>query len=128
MSFLVCCFDYPQYQVSSVITVPYWLQLLFTALVIHCNKNNISLSTKKKKQKVLGCWCKDAARQVALTQSILLDSNRYQSLMNIDFQCRSMKKKVVTLINIDDFPIEINDDFFIDYYRFLSIFIYFVKR
>ena len=26
-----------------------------------------------------------------------------------------------------DFPIEINDDFFIDYYRFLSIFIYFVK-
>ena len=39
-----------------------------------------------------------------------------------------MKKKVVTLINIDDFPIEINDDFFIDYYPFLSIFIYFVKR
>ena len=73
---------------------------------------------------MLGCWCKDAARQVALTQSILLDSNRYQSLMNIDFQCRSMKKKVVTLINIDDFPIEINDDFFsitIDSYQSLFI-------
>ena len=32
-----------------------------------------------------------------------------------------MKNKVVTLINIDDFPIEINDDFFIDSYQSLFI-------
>ena len=40
---------------------------------------------------MLGCWCKDAARQVALTQSILIDSNRYQSLMNIDFRYQSIE-------------------------------------
>ena len=41
-----------------------------------------------------------------------------------------MKQKEVTLININDFPIEINDDLLsivIDYYQFLSIFIYFVN-
>ena len=44
--------------------------------------------------------------------------------MNIDFQYRSIeidKEKVVTLINVDDFPIEIDDDLFIDSYRLLSI-------
>ena len=44
--------------------------------------------------------------------------------MNIDFQYRSIeidKKKVVTLINIYDSPIEIDDDF-------LSIVIDFVNR
>ena len=52
--------------------------------------------------------------------------------MNIDFRYRSIKidkeKKVLTSINIDDFPIEIDpeidDDFLsivIDNYRFLSI-------
>ena len=50
VSFLVCHFDHPQHQVSSAITVSYWLQLLFTALVIHSNKNNISLSTKRPKK------------------------------------------------------------------------------
>ena len=40
-----------------------------------------------------------------------------------------MKQKEVTLININDFPIEINDDLLsivIDYYQFLSIFIYLI--
>ena len=41
--------------------------------------------------------------------------------MNVDFWYQSIeidKKKVVTSIIIDDFPIEIDDDFFIDCYRF----------
>ena len=44
--------------------------------------------------------------------------------MNIDVLCRSIdidKEKVVTSINVDDFPIEIDDDLFIDSYRLLSI-------
>ena len=34
----------------------------------------------------------------------------------------------MTFINIDDFPMEIDDDFFIDYYRLLLIVIDFVNR
>ena len=48
--------------------------------------------------------------------------------MNIDFLYRSIeidKEKVGTSINIDDFPIEIDDDLFIDSYRLLSIHINF---
>ena len=44
--------------------------------------------------------------------------------MNIDFLYRSIeidKEKVVTSINVDDFPIEIDDDLFIDSNRLLSI-------
>ena len=44
--------------------------------------------------------------------------------MNIDFLYRSIeidKEKVVTSINVDDFPIKIDDDLFIDSYRLLSI-------
>ena len=51
--------------------------------------------------------------------------------MNIDFWYRSIevdREKVVTSIIIDDFPIEIETDFFIDYYRFLSNVIDFVNR
>ena len=46
--------------------------------------------------------------------------------MNIDFRYRAIKidkEKVVTSINIDDFPIEIEDDFLlivIDYFRFFK--------
>ena len=46
--------------------------------------------------------------------------------MNIDFLYRSIeidKEKVVTSINVDDFPIEM-DDLFIDSYRLLSIHIH----
>ena len=39
-----------------------------------------------------------------------------------DFETKKKKrKKIVTSINIDDFPIAIDNDFFIDYYRLLSI-------
>ena len=45
--------------------------------------------------------------------------------MNIDYRYRSIEidkeGKVVSSINIDDFPIEIDNDFFIDSYRLLSI-------
>ena len=45
--------------------------------------------------------------------------------MNIDYRYRSIEidkeEKVVSSINIDDFPIEIDNDFFIDSYRLLSI-------
>ena len=45
--------------------------------------------------------------------------------MNIDYRYRSIEidkeDKVVSSINIDDFPIEIDNDFFIDSYRLLSI-------
>ena len=40
--------------------------------------------------------------------------------MNIDYRYRSIEidkeEKVVSSINIDDFPIEIDNDFFIDSY------------
>ena len=49
-------------------------------------------------------------------------------MINIDFWYQSIEidkdKKVVTSINIDDFPIEIDNDF----YPFLSIVIDFVNR
>ena len=50
--------------------------------------------------------------------------------MNIDFRYRSIEieEKVVTSINIDDFQIEVDNVFFIDYYRFRSIVIDFVNR
>ena len=45
--------------------------------------------------------------------------------MNIDYRYRSIEidkeEKVVSSINIDDFPIEIDNDFYIDSYRLLSI-------
>ena len=45
--------------------------------------------------------------------------------MNIDYRYRSIEidkeEKVMSSINIDDFPIEIDNDFFIDSYRLLSI-------
>ena len=45
--------------------------------------------------------------------------------MNIDYRYRSIEidkeEKVVSSINIDDFPIEIDNDFFIDSYRLVSI-------
>ena len=45
--------------------------------------------------------------------------------MNIDYRYRSIEidkeEKVVSSINIDDFPIEIDNNFFIDSYRLLSI-------
>ena len=45
--------------------------------------------------------------------------------MNIDYRYRSIEidkeEKVVSSINIDDFPIDIDNDFFIDSYRLLSI-------
>ena len=53
-----------------------------------------------------------------------IDSNRYLSMIDIDFRYQSKeieKKKVVTSINIDGFPIEIDNDFLsipIDCYRF----------
>ena len=54
--------------------------------------------------------------QTQLIDKPIIDSDRYQSPINFDFQNRSIemdKEKKLTLINIDD-------DFFIDYYRFLS--------
>ena len=46
-------------------------------------------------------------------------------MINIDSRYQSIQidkgKKVVTSINIDDFPIEIDNYFFIDSYRLLSI-------
>ena len=49
-------------------------------------------------------------------------------MINIDFRYQSMEinkeKKVVTLININDFAIEIDNDF----YQLLSIVINFVNR
>ena len=46
-------------------------------------------------------------------------------MIDIDFRYQSIKiEKVVTSIDIDDFPIEIDNDF----YRFLSIVIDFVNR
>ena len=55
--------------------------------------------------------------------------------MKIDFRYRSIEidkeKKVVASINIDDFPIEIDDDLLsivIYYYRFISFNIDFARR
>ena len=52
-------------------------------------------------------------------------------MINIDFRHQlieiNKKTKAVTSTGIDDFPIEIDNDFFIDYYRFPSIVIDFIN-
>ena len=55
--------------------------------------------------------------------SIVIDIDGRLILISDIIRWKSIKKKVVTSINIDDFPIEIDNDFLsipIDCYRFLK--------
>ena len=59
---------------------------------------------------------------------MVIGINRWLISISDINRSKSTKEKVVTSINIDDLPIEIDNDFFVDYYRFLAIIIDFVNR
>ena len=53
--------------------------------------------------------------------SIVIDIDRRLISISDINRWKSIKKKVLTSINIDEFPIEIDNDFFTDSHRLLSI-------